>query len=139
MSKIKEREKKLQEELDSFDDWKERYNYILDLGEELEDMPEELKVDVNKVKGCVSQAWLFGVHKGNTIHFYADSDSLFVKGLVAIMLKLYEGLTPDEILTNNSNFLLDSGLVHNLSPNRANGIAAMQLKIKEYADIYKNS
>lgn len=136
MTKVQQREQELREELDSYDDWKERYSYILDLGDEIEEMPEALKVDANKVKGCVSQVWLFPKFEDGKLEFMADSDSMFVKGLVGVMLHIYNGLTPKEILEAESNFLMDSGLVQNLSPNRANGAAAMLAKIKAYAEHY---
>jgi len=133
MNTVKEREASQKEELGAFDDWKERYAFILDLGDDLEEMPEILKVDANKIKGCVSQVWLFFQLKDGKMSFMADSDSLFVKGLVAVMVKIYSGLTPEEIIASKSNFLMDSGLVQNLSPNRANGAAAMQARIHQYA------
>ncbi|MBP7844218.1 MAG: SufE family protein [Proteobacteria bacterium] len=139
MTKIKEREKLLLEELNEFSDWKERYGFIIDMANDLEVMPEALKVEANKVKGCVSQLWLYPRFENGKLHFWADSDSIFVKGLVALMLKLYEDLSPAEILESPSQFLMDSGLVQNLSPNRANGVASMLLKINEYASHYSKS
>jgi len=139
MSIIEEREKALKDELNDFDDWKERYAFIIDLGDELEDFPEALRVEANKVQGCVSQVWVFPKFENSKLKFLADSDSLFVKGLVAVMLSIFNGLAPQEILDSDSNFLLDSGLVQNLSPNRANGAVAMVQKIKDYAKHYADS
>jgi cysteine desulfuration protein SufE len=133
MSQVASREQEIQAEMEDCGDWKERYSFILDQATGLEPMPEALRVDANKVRGCVSQLWLYPRLEDGKLRFWAESDSLFVKGLVALMLRIYDRLPPEEILANPSNFLITSGLVQNLSPNRANGVASMLAKIQEYA------
>ena len=132
-SEIALKEKALLDELLSFDDWKERYAYILDLGADLETFPEEFRREEFKVKGCVSQVWLVGKVENKKMLYWADSDSLFVKGLAALLLKIFTGSTPHEVKNHSGNILIESGLIQNLSPNRVNGAASMLAKIKEIA------
>ena len=122
------------------DDWKERYSYILDLATELESFPEEFRLDEFKVKGCVSQLWLVGQKKLESneerIQFYADSDSLFVKGMAALLVKLFKDLPAKEIAAYEGNILMSSGLIQNLSPNRVNGAGSMLARFKEYGRMF---
>ncbi len=143
--KIAEREKFLLDEMADLDDWKERYSYILDLATELETFPEEFRLDEFKVKGCVSQLWLVGQKKlepneeknnEERIQFYADSDSLFVKGMAALLVKLFKDLPAKEIAVYEGNILMSSGLIQNLSPNRVNGAGSMLARFKEYGRIF---
>lgn len=138
--KIAEREKFLLDEMADLDDWKERYSYILDLATELEAFPEEFRLDEFKVKGCVSQLWLVGQKKLESneerIQFYADSDSLFVKGMAALLVKLFKDLPAKEIAAYEGNILISSGLIQNLSPNRVNGAGSMLARFKEYGQIF---
>jgi cysteine desulfuration protein SufE len=143
--KITEREKFLLDEMADLDDWKERYSYILDLATELEVFPEEFRLDEFKVKGCVSQLWLVGQKNLETneektneerIQFYADSDSLFVKGMAALLVKLFKDLPAKEIAAYEGNILMISGLIQNLSPNRVNGAGSMLARFKEYGRMF---
>ena len=138
--KIAEREKFLLDEMADLDDWKERYSYILDLATELETFPEEFRLDEFKVKGCVSQLWLVGQKKLESneerIQFYADSDSLFVKGMAALLVKLFKDLPAKEIAAYEGNILMSSGLIQNLSPNRVNGAGSMLARFKEYGRMF---
>ncbi len=136
---VKQREAELREELESFEDWKERYSFILDLGDELDDFPEEFRQENFLVKGCVSKVWLAGKLEDGHMRYWADSDSLFVKGLAGVLLRLYTGLKPEQILESESNFLMDSGLISNLSPNRANGAGSLLVKIRDYAKIFSSN
>lgn len=133
---LAEREKQLLEELVSFSDWKERYSYIIDLSVELQPLPDEFRREEFKVKGCVSQVWLVAKKQGDKLEFMADSDSLFVKGLAALLVKLFTGSTPEEILKHPTNILMESGLIQNLSPNRTNGAASMYARFKELARVF---
>ncbi len=133
---LAEREAKLLEEMASFSDWKERYSYIIDLGTELQPLPDEFRREEFKVNGCVSQVWLVGKKYQDKLEFMADSDSLFVKGLAALLVKLFSGSTPEEILSHPSNILMESGLIQNLSPNRTNGAASMFARFKELARVF---
>ena len=139
--KITEREKFLLEEMNDLDDWKERYSYILDLATELEAFPEEFRLDEFKVKGCVSQLWLVGQktkdeNNEEKIQFFADSDSLFVKGMAALLVKMFKDLPAKEIAAYEGNILISSGLIQNLSPNRVNGAGSMLARFKEYGRIF---
>ena len=139
--KIAEREKFLLDEMADLDDWKERYSYILDLATELETFPEEFRLDEFKVKGCVSQLWLVGQktkdeNNEEKIQFFADSDSLFVKGMAALLVKLFKDLPAKEIAAYEGNILISSGLIQNLSPNRVNGAGSMLARFKEYGRIF---
>ena len=140
--KIAEREKFLLDEMADLDDWKERYSYILDLATELEAFPEEFRLDEFKVKGCVSQLWLVGQKSSQEkpneerIKFFADSDSLFVKGMAALLVKLFKDLPAKEIAAYEGNILISSGLIQNLSPNRVNGAGSMLARFKEYGRIF---
>jgi cysteine desulfuration protein SufE len=140
--KIAEREKFLLDEMADLDDWKERYSYILDLATELETFPEEFRLDEFKVKGCVSQLWLVGQKNSQEktneekINFFADSDSLFVKGMAALLVKLFKDLPAKEIAAYEGNILISSGLIQNLSPNRVNGAGSMLARFKEYGRIF---
>ena len=121
-----------------FDDWEDRYAYVIDLGKKLEPMPEAEKTEEAKVKGCMSQVWLahdVAEADGQTIlHFRADSDAFIVKGLIAVLLELYSDRKPSEILqTDAVETLSKLGLSSHLSPNRRNGFVAMVDRIKAIA------
>ncbi len=131
-----EREKHLLEELQSFSDWKERYSYILDLSTELKALENEFRREEFKIKGCVSQVWLIAKKENGKLYFNADSDSLFVKGLAALLVKLFSGTSAEEISKHPSNILMESGLIQNLSPNRTNGAASLFAKFKDYAQVF---
>ena len=131
-----QRERELKEDLSVLDDWKERYGYILDLGAALPPFPEEFRRDEFKVRGCVSQVWLVGKKEGDQIKFFVDSDSLFVKGLAGLLVKLFSDLPAKEIADYSGNILIETGLLQNLSPNRVNGAGAMLSKFKEYGKVF---
>jgi cysteine desulfuration protein SufE len=116
-----------------FEDWTERYKYIIELGRELPEMPESLKTEENKVRGCQSQVWLAaGLHDG-VITYQADSDAMIVKGLAALILRVYSGHTPEEILATEPTFIEQIGMSEHLSMTRSNGLRAMVKQIKLYA------
>lgn len=125
------------ENFEFLDSWEDKYKYIIELGEKLESLPEHLHTQEWQVKGCQSQVWLVP-HKQNdgTIHFIGDSDAMIVKGLIAIVLMIYNNLTSDEIKKLAINDIFASiGLQEHLSPSRRNGLEAMVEKIKHYADV----
>lgn len=128
----------VQEELiDSFalvDDWQERYQYIIDLGRALPDMPAALRTEERKVKGCQSQVWLHPDLRDGRLHFQGASDAAIVSGLIALLLKLYSGRTPRAILATPPDFIAEIGLAEHLSPSRGNGLHAMIRAIKAYAE-----
>jgi len=135
---LSDREKNLLDELLSFSDWKERYSYIIDLSTELNALENEFRREEFKIKGCVSQVWLAAKKENGKLYFNADSDSLFVKGLAALLVKLFSGISAEEISKHPSNILMESGLIQNLSPNRTNGAASLFAKFKEYAQIFNH-
>jgi cysteine desulfuration protein SufE len=116
-------------------DWEQRYRFLIDMGRELEPLPEADHTDAHKVRGCASQVWITTEReKDGTLHFRADSDAHIVKGLIAVLLKLYSGRTPDEIIAFDAHAAMAKlGLPEALSSQRANGLNAMIDRIKSEA------
>lgn len=137
MSLVEERQHQIIEEFQSLKDWEDRYKKIIEMGRQLPDMPEDLKTEENKVKGCQSQVWL---HAQLTTHgemiLQGDSDAMIVKGLVAMLLRVYSGVNPNEILKTPPEFLRALGFESHLSPSRANGLHAMLKQIRLYATAF---
>lgn len=125
-------------EFQKFQDWEDRYKYIIDLGKSLPEMREEDKTEANKVKGCQSQVWLHSTLDNGLIYFSADSDATIVKGIVSVLVRIYSGSTPDEILATKPDFLDQIGLRQHLSMSRANGLSSMLKQISMYALVYKS-
>ena len=121
------------DELGVFDDWMDRYQYIIELGRKLPPFPEEWTDDAHRVPGCQSRVWMEAVLRGGRLYLAATSDAASVSGLIALLLRVYSGRTPDEILATDPVFLKELGLLEALSTNRGNGIAAMARKIRELA------
>jgi cysteine desulfuration protein SufE len=121
------------EEFSTFEDWEGRYSYIIDLGKKLEPLDEKYKTDYNMVVGCASQVWLISYKDNSDKYFFvADSDAYIVKGLIAILLRVFSGKTAEEIQNIDiEDFFLSLGLKQHLSPNRSNGFFAMVNKIKK--------
>ena len=127
---------RLIEEFESFDDWEEKYSYIIELGKKLPKLDEDEKVESNKVSGCVSQVWLVIKQNHEKLYFYADSDAMIVKGLLAIVLRIYSGKTKEEI--NQIDFMdtfEQLGLKNNLTPSRSNGLFSVIKKIQEISEV----
>lgn len=135
---IQEVQERIVKEFSLFEDWTERYKYIIKHGEKLEELPDECRVEGNLVKGCQSQVWLTVDLDGNKLIFKADSDAAITKGLVSLVVRLYSGQTPEEILTTNPEFISKIGMQQHLSPTRANGLASMVKQMKIYAMAYKS-
>ncbi len=130
---IKEREREIVEEFALFPDWMDKYEYLIELGKSLPAIAEEDKTDENLIKGCQSRVWLkCGVKEGK-LWFTADSDAIITKGIISLLIKIYNGETPQEILAAPPEFIKEIGLQENLSPTRANGLASMVERIKWYA------
>ena len=121
------------EEFEDLEEWPERFKYIIELARELDDLAPEYHTDEYKVDGCVSQVWLHAFSKGDRLFFEADSDAVIVKGLIALLIRVYSGRTPGEILATPPDFLQETGLSTHLSPNRTNGLVAMVNRIMAYA------
>ena len=136
-SVIAERQAQIIKEFSATDDWEARYKRIIDLGKNLPEMPAELKTEENIVKGCQSQVWLSArLNDQGQMVLQGDSDALIVKGLVALLLRLYSGAPPAEILQSPPEFLRALGFEGNLSPSRANGLHSMLKQIRLYATAF---
>lgn len=121
-------------EFHKFSSWEEKYKYIIELGKKLPEMAAVDKTENNKVKGCQSQVWLHAsLLPDSRIHFSADSDALIVKGLIALLMKVYDLELPSEVLKNPPKFINEIDLGTHLSPSRANGLNAMIKQITNYA------
>ena len=136
---INEKQDEIIEEFESFDDWMDRYQLIIDYANELKKhpMPEEDKIDRNKIDGCQSTVWFTARMEDGKIIFNGDSDALLVKGIVALFLTVLSGHTPKEILDADLYFIDRIGLREHLSPTRSNGVAAMLKQMKLYAMAYQ--
>jgi cysteine desulfuration protein SufE len=130
---ISEEQEDLIAEFSFFDDWMDRYQYLIDLGRKLPDMPEEFIRDEFKLKGCQSQVWFVGEAVGDRLIFRAISDAAIVSGLVAVLLRIYSNRTPREILDTEPDFIAEIGLETHLSPTRKNGLGAMVTAIRKRA------
>ncbi len=121
------------DELDVFDDWMDRYQHIIELGRKLPPFPQEWANDAHRVPGCQSRVWMEAVMREGKLYFAGASDAAIVSGLVALLLRVYSGRTPAEIIATEPVFLKELGLLEALSTNRGNGIAAMARKVSEVA------
>lgn len=130
---IKEIQEEIIDEFSMFDDWMERYEYIIELGKSLPIIDNEYKLDENLIKGCQSKVWMFSELENDTVKFTADSDAILTKGIVALLLRVYSGQKPSDILESNTDFIDKIGLKEHLSPTRANGLVSMIKQIKMYA------
>ena len=139
---IQDIQQQIIEEFAIFDNWLDKYEYIIDLGKNLEPIAEDEKVDENLIKGCQSRVWLVceeateneddgGVKK--LLHFRADSDAIITKGIISLLIRVFNNQTPKDILDANLTFLEEIGLKENLSPTRANGLVSMLSRIRLYA------
>ena len=130
---IKEIQEEIIDEFAMFDDWMERYEYLIELGKSLPIIDAQYKVDENLIKGCQSKVWLHSELKDNTLHFTADSDAILTKGIVALLLRVFTNQSPQNIMTAETEFIDEIGLKEHLSPTRANGLVSMLKQIKLYA------
>lgn len=130
---IKEIQEEIIDEFSMFDDWMERYEYIIELGKSLPIIDNEYKLDENLIKGCQSKVWMFSELEKDTVRFTADSDAILTKGIVALLLRVYSGQKPSAILEADTDFIDKIGLKEHLSPTRANGLVSMIKQIKMYA------
>ncbi|MEI6275730.1 MAG: SufE family protein [Prolixibacteraceae bacterium] len=120
-----------------YEDWMDKYTYLIEQGNELEPIDAAFKVDQNLIRGCQSRVWLQQRLEGGILYFDAESDALIVKGLVALLMKVFSGRTPQEILDAEPYFIDEIGLKQHLSPTRSNGLMAMVKQIKLYALAYQ--
>ena len=130
---INERQDEIIEEFSGFDDWMDKYQLLIDLGNEQEPLDEKYKVESNLIDGCQSRVWLQADYADGKIHFSAESDALIVKGIVALLIRVLSGHTPQEILDADLYFIEKIGLKEHLSPTRSNGLLAMVKQMRVYA------
>jgi cysteine desulfuration protein SufE len=130
---IKEIQEEIIDEFSMFDDWMERYEYIIDLGKSLPLINPSYKLDENLIKGCQSKVWLYSELKEDTLVFTADSDAILTKGIVALLLRVFSDQKAEDILLADTKFIDEIGLKEHLSPTRANGLVSMLKQIKMYA------
>ncbi|MFA5620587.1 MAG: SufE family protein [Weeksellaceae bacterium] len=135
---IKEIQNEIKNEFDFMDDWEQRYEYLIDLGREMTPIAEEKKTEHNVVKGCQSTVWLSCEMKDGKLYFEGDSDAILPKGMVALLLKIYDNQTPTDILESGTDAFKDMQLHEFLSPTRANGLTAIIKQIKFYALAYES-
>jgi cysteine desulfuration protein SufE len=130
---IKEKQEEIIDEFSMFDDWDERFQYVIDLGKGLPLIEEQYKTEENTIKGCQSKVWLHGEMVNDKIVFTADSDAIITKGIIAILIRVFSNQTAADILNADTNFIDQVGLKEQLSPTRANGLVSMIKNIKMYA------
>ena len=123
----------ISEELEVFDDWMDRYQFLIELGRKLPAFPPGWQDDAHRVPGCQSQVWMEAEREGDRLVLAGASDAAIVSGLVALLLRVYSGRPPSEILATDPSFLRDLGLIEALSTNRGNGVAAMARRIHDAA------
>ncbi len=130
---LQEAENEVVDTFSMYDEWLDKYEYLIDLGKNLEAYPEECKTEDKLIKGCQSRVWLdYNVQDGR-IYFKADSDAIITKGIISLLISVYSGRTPEEIASSDFGFIEKIGLKENLSPTRANGLASMIATIKAVA------
>ena len=130
---IENLQQNLIEDFSFFEDWTQRYEYMIELSKGLDKMDEQMKNDQNIIKGCQSKVWLHAELNEGKIKFLADSEAIITRGIIAILLTIFNNRTPNEIIESDTNFIEKIGLKEHLSPNRANGLYSMIKQIKFYA------
>ncbi len=133
MNEVLAAQQELIEEFSYFDNWIDRYQYIIDLGRRLPDFPESEMTEANKIKGCQSQVWFVASKDDDRLRFRAISDAAIVSGLIAMLLRIYNGRRPQEILESPADFVAALELEQHLSPTRSNGLASMLQAIRAFA------
>jgi cysteine desulfuration protein SufE len=133
---IEEVQREITEEFSAFEDWMDKYAYLIELGNTLPELDAVFKTDAYLIKGCQSRVWLVPEMKDGKIWFSGESDAVIVKGLVALVLRVTSGRTPKELMESNLHFIDDIGLRQHLSPTRSNGLLSMVKQIRLYAVAY---
>jgi len=134
---IKDIQNEIIDEFAMFDDWMQRYEYMIELGKSLPLIDAQYKTDENLIKGCQSKVWVHASLKDDQIEFTADSDAIITKGIVAILIRVFSNQHPKDIIEANTDFIDEIGLKEHLSPTRANGLVSMIKQIKMYAIAYQ--
>lgn len=130
---LQEAENEVVDTFSIYEEWLDKYEYLIDLGKNLEAYPEECKTEDKLIKGCQSRVWLDYKVQDGRIYFRADSDAIITKGIISLLISVYSGRTPEEIASSDFGFIEKIGLKENLSPTRANGLASMIATIKAVA------
>ncbi|QGY43561.1 SufE family protein [Maribellus comscasis] len=133
---IEEIQQEIIEEFSLYEDWMDKYSYLIELGNGLKELDPKDKNDQNLIKGCQSRVWLVAEKKEGKIYFHGESDAVIVKGLVALLLRVVSGRTPKELMESDLHFIDDLGLKQHLSPTRSNGLLAMVKQIRLYGVAY---
>jgi len=136
MKTIEQVQKEIVEDFSFFEEWMDKYEYIINLGKELTPIDNSLKTEEFLISGCQSRVWLIPEFKDNNLYFSADSDAIITKGIISMLVKVFSNRTPDEIRNSELFFINKIGLSENLSPTRANGLSSMIKKIYHYADVF---
>jgi len=134
---INEKQDEIIEEFSVFDDWMDKYSYLIEIGNGLEGFDEKNRVEQNLIEGCQSRVWLNGELKDGKVYYTADSDAIITKGIVALLIRVLSGHTPDEILNAELYFIDKIGLKEHLSPTRSNGLVSMIKQMRMYALAFK--
>ncbi|MDC1194049.1 MAG: SufE family protein [Crocinitomicaceae bacterium] len=127
---LEEKQQEIIEEFDIYDDWMDKYEYIIDLGKDLPKIEENLKTEDRLIEGCQSRVWLAHRFEDNKMHFSADSDAIITKGIIGLLIRVLDHESPEEIIKSDLHFIADIGLHEHLSPTRSNGLASMVKKLK---------
>ncbi len=130
---LEERKQEVIEDFSLYEEWLDKYEYLIELGKALEPFPEEKKTEDRLIKGCQSRVWLDAELRDGRLYFQADSDAIITKGIISLLVSVYSGRTPEEIAADDFGFVAQIGLRENLSPTRANGLVSMIETIKEIA------
>ena len=134
---IQEIQAEIIDEFSMFEDWEERYQYMIDLGKSLPLIDDRYKTERNIIKGCQSKVWLHAEMSDKKVDFTADSDAIITKGIIAILIRVFSNQSPKDIIEADTSFIDDIGLKEHLSPTRANGLVSMIKQIKMYAIAYQ--
>ena len=134
---IPEIENEIVEEFSLFDSWNDKYEYIIDLGKKLPPLEDQYKLDENRVRGCQSTVWLVADYKNGKVHFKAESDSVIVKGLISMLIRVLSNQTPDEIINAKLEFIQKIGMTTHLAQTRSNGLLSMVKQMKNFALAFK--
>jgi cysteine desulfuration protein SufE len=132
-SEVQAAQQEIIEEFSLFEDWMDRYQYIIDLGRRLPEFPDELRTEENRIRGCQSQVWFVAERRDGRLYFNAISDAAIVSGLIALLLRLYDGRDPQDILDSPPDFVTALQLESHLSPTRSNGLGSMLKAIRGFA------
>jgi cysteine desulfuration protein SufE len=131
---LEEKKQEIIEEFSLYDEWLDKYEYLIELGKSLEPFPDEKKTEDRLIKGCQSRVWLDAEERDGMLYFSADSDAIITKGIISLLISVYSGRTREEIAADDFGFVAEIGLKENLSPTRANGLVSMIDTIKNLAE-----